>query len=506
MNRHTLTAQWKSLPEKTVRQLQAEKLKHYLREVVLPGSAHYRECFRRQGFKVEAMRTLEDFSEIPFTTKQDLLAAAAATDPARRLEYLVVPDQNRLARQPGTILRALLHGTEAVKRELAGEYRPIFMTSTTGRAGIPVPFLFTQYDLANLAVTGERLFEVCGARPEHRHLNMFPFAPHLAFWQTHYGGTAYGVFTASTGGGKVMGTEGQLRFIRQLKPDVLIGMPTFAYHVLHQAAEQGIRCDNLKRLVLGGEKVPEGMREKLRHLAAELGATVDVVATYGFTECKMAFAECPFPHHEASGGYHIYPDLALIEVIDPATGKLVPSGHPGEIVFTPLDARGTVVLRYRTGDLIDGGLVYGPCPHCGRQLPRLLGNISRTTEVKSMHLDKLKGTLVDFNQLEHVLDDAPHLGAWQLELRKVHDDPLELDELVLHVEKFNGVAEAQLKAELNDRFAAETEVHLNRIQFHDGNEMRQLQGVGSQLKEMKVVDHRPASNGVGKAETHEVKS
>jgi phenylacetate-CoA ligase len=495
MNRHTLNTQWKSLPEKTVRQLQTEKLRHYLQEVVLPSSNHYRQLFRRCGLKPESIRSLEDFADIPFTTKQELLAAAAATDLDKRLQFLLVPDQNRLARKPSTLVRALFKGADAVRREFAFEYRPIFMTSTTGRAGNPVPFLFTQYDLANLAVTGERVFEICAARPEYRLVNMFPYAPHLAFWQTHYGATTFGAFTASTGGGKVMGTEGQLRFIKQLKPDVLIGMPTFTYHVLHQAAEQGIRCDNLKQLVLGGEKVPEGMREKLRQLAAELGATVDIVATYGFTECKMAFAECPHPHDTASGGYHLYPDLALIEIVDPQTGQVQPPGHPGEIVFTPLDARGTVVLRYRTGDVTDGGLTYEPCPHCGRQLPRLMGNISRSTEVKTMHLDKIKGTLVDFNQLEHVLDDTPNVGAWQLELRKLHDDPLEVDELVLHVEKFNGVAERQLVEELNNRFAAETEVHLNRIQFHDGSEMRELQGVGSQLKELKVVDHRPSLNG-----------
>ncbi len=61
----------------------------------------------------------------------------------------------------------------------------------------------------------------------------------------------------------------------------------------------------------------------------------------------------------------------------PGVCQPVPSETPGELVFTPLDARGTVVLRYRTGDIIDGGLTYGPCPNCGRQLPRLVGNISR---------------------------------------------------------------------------------------------------------------------------------
>ncbi len=195
-----------------------------------------------------------------------------------------------------------------------------------------------------------------------------PYAPHLAFWQTHYGGEAFGVFVTSTGGGKVLGTEGQLRFIRKIQPDVLIGMPTFVYHVLHQAVEENVRCESLRRIVLGGEKVPAGMRRKLVPSRSELGAReVDVVATYGFTESKMAFAECPRSIDEPSCGYHLYPDLGMFEVIDPATGEVLPPESPGELVFTPLDARGTVVLRYRTGDVLDGGMTYAPCPNCGRR-------------------------------------------------------------------------------------------------------------------------------------------
>jgi phenylacetate-coenzyme A ligase PaaK-like adenylate-forming protein len=233
------------------------------------------------------------------------------------------------------------------------------------------------------------------------------------------------------------------------------------------------------------------MRRKLACLARDLGAeNTDIIATYGFTEAKMAWGECPCALEEAPSGYHLYPDLGIVEVIDPKTGEILPSGSPGELVFTPLDARGTVVLRYRTGDFIDSGQTYEPCPHCGRTAPRLIGNISRSSEVKEMRLDKIKGTLVDFNQLEHVLDDAEHVGAWQLELRKRNDDPLEVDELILHVNKTDDVREDKLIRDLNNRFVAKTEIHPNRVVFHDAEEMRELQGVGVQIKEQKFVDNR----------------
>ena len=121
---------------------------------------------------------------------------------------------------------------------------------------------------------------------------------------------------------------------------------------------------------------------------------------------KLAWSECRPPEGEAPSGFHIYPDMGFVEVVDPASGERVPEGQPGEIVFTQLDARGSIVLRYRTGDLIEHGISHAPCPHCGRTCPRLLGRISRICDVHHLKLDKLKGTLVDFNQLEHLIDRA----------------------------------------------------------------------------------------------------
>ena len=132
-------------------------------------------------------------------------------------------------------------------------------------------------------------------------LNLFPFAPHLAFWLAHYAGAEFGGFVLGTGGGKTMGTDGNIRLIRKIKPDVLIGMPTFIYHVLSEAARRRLALPNLRKLVLGGEKAPTGMRRKLRELARQLGAEkVDVLPTYGFTEAKLAWSECPFPKTPAA--------------------------------------------------------------------------------------------------------------------------------------------------------------------------------------------------------------
>ena len=482
---------WPSNPA-SLREWQLYRLRRYLRRTVLPFSKHYRELFSKEGLDPGMLRSSDDLRRIPFTSKLDFLPGSSGSDPVR--DFVLMPNRALLARRASTVFRALTRGPAAAAAQLEHEYRPIFLTSTTGRSAEPVPFLYTGHDLDNLAIAGRRVMEVCAAEKDMRMLNLFPFAPHLAFWLTHYAGTSFGVFVVGTGGGKVMGTEGNTRLIRKIKPDVLIGMPTFLYHVLCELVQEHFELPNLRKIVLGGEKAPTGMRRKLRELAAALGAKqVDVLRVYGFTEAKLAWPECPYHEDSGSAGYHVHPDLALLEIVDPQTGEPLGENEPGEIVFTSLDARGSVVLRYRTGDCIDGGLSFEPCPYCGRRVPRLVGEISRRSDVRDLQIDKLKGTLVDFNHLEHVLDNAEHIGTWQIEIRKRHDDPCEVDELILHATKSDDTPEDRLRAALNSRFSAETEIHLNRIEFHPVEELRERQGVGTQIKEQRVVDHRPST-------------
>ena len=477
---------WENASHDETHHQQSKRLSWFLRDRVAPFSAHYRRLFRESGLDVREIKSTDDLVHLPFTSKRDL---------GETRDFVIIPDEAHLKKQPSTLRRVLRHGPRRAKELLAEELRPIFMTSTTGRSSSPVPFLYTKHDLANLTAGGIRLMELCKSDPSYRHINAFPFAPHLAFWQAHYAGTGFNTFMISSGGGKVMGTSGNADLVTKINPDAIIGMPTFLYHLTQQASAANHRWTNLKRIVLGGEKVPLGMRRKLQSLCADLGSqNVDIISTYGFTEAKMAWTECCPPEGGKPSGYHIYPDFAFVEIIDPDTGERVPDGTPGEIVFTPLDCRGSVVLRYRTGDLIDGGITREPCPHCGRTCPRLVGNISRVSDRQRLNLGKVKGTLVDFSALEHVLDDTDGLGAWQLELRKHKDDPLETDEIVVHAVSLSGEPSKGLAQRIRDRLTAATELSPNEILFHSWPEMRELQGVGRELKERKLVDHRPQAS------------
>lgn len=473
---------WDTASRDEIHHRQDAQLRSFLTNRVLPFSAYYGRLFKEHGIGSGDIRGTDDLANLPFTSKGQL---------ENPHDLVIIPDEAVLMRQWSTLRHGVLHGPAATRQALEEELRPILLTSTTGRSASPVPFLYTQYDIANLQESGRRLMEICKSDPAWRHLNAFPFAPHLAFWLAHYAGIGFNTFMLSTGGGKTLGTDGNLKLIGKIKPDAVIAMPTFFYHLLQQASASNMRWENLKRVVLGGEKVPAGMRRKLRELCAELGSPgVAIMSTYGFTEAKTAWTECLTAEGQGPAGFHIYPDLSFVEVIDPESGERVPDGRPGEIVCTPLDARGTVVLRYRTGDLTEGGITHEPCPVCGRTCPRLLGRISRVSDIKSLNIDKLKGTLVDFNALENLLDDTPGLGAWQIELRKRNDDPLETDLVLVHAVPINGADHGELRQHIADRFTQAVEFKPNETQFHSWEEIRLMQGVGKELKEKKVVDHR----------------
>ncbi|HEY5742099.1 MAG TPA: hypothetical protein VIS99_06110, partial [Terrimicrobiaceae bacterium] len=84
----------------------------------------------------------------------------------------------------------------------------------------------------------------------------------------------------------------------------------------------------------------------------------------------------------------------------------------------------------------------------------------------------------------------PRVGSWQIELCKANDDPMDVDELVLHVSLTDGGEESGVSREISRCLFERAELHPNRIEFHSDSEMRRLQGVGEKLKEQKVVDRR----------------
>jgi phenylacetate-coenzyme A ligase PaaK-like adenylate-forming protein len=288
-----------------------------------------------------------------------------------------------------------------------------------------------------------------------------------------------------------MGTAGCLKMVERLKATALCGTPGFVYHMLREGNSRGTNFSTVHTVVLGAEKVPPGLKLKMIEALQKGGAgDVNVSGTYGFTEARMAFGECPAGPEE-SPGYHLYPDLGLFEVIDPESGELLPEGTDGELVYTGISGHGTVVCRYRTGDLVVGGMTWEPCPWCGRTLPRISSELRRVSQQHALNLTKIKGTLVDLAHMGTVLSEMPEIEEWQVVLRKRNDDPLELDELEVRVAPRAGTPVETLEQAITTRLVEATEVGPNRVTVHGLEELLALLGMETQVKEQRYLDERP---------------
>ncbi|MGH9282062.1 MAG: hypothetical protein ACRD0S_03895, partial [Acidimicrobiales bacterium] len=125
-------------------------------------------------------------------------------------------------------------------------------------------------------------------------------------------------------------------------------------------------------------------------LEASGGAVVSAWAPPGV---RSMWWEC-----HGGSGMHTFPDAEIVEVVDPLSGTPVPPGADGEVVWTSLGWRGSVMVRMRTG--VFAALDPTPCPACGEPGPRL-----DVIPTAPSYLD--------------VLERHRGLAGWQAELRTV---------------------------------------------------------------------------------------
>ena len=483
-----------SLSYDQIKDLQNQQLKHFINTHVYPFSPHYRKLFDDHKINPKHIQNVSDLKHIPFSSKLDLVVKE---NPLKYKDFILQPDQEKIRQfwPKGKLLRmaaqSLFKGKEFVLDDLGKEYRPIFMTFTTGTTNSPVPFTYSRYDIENLNLSGSRMVSLFDIKSDERIMNIFPFAPHLAFWQTFFGAMEANIFALSTGGGKVMGTEGNLLALMRTKPSVILGVPSYIYHLIRLAQERKQDLSFLKKIVLGAAKVTVGYKQKLSEMLSECGAKgVFIFGTYGFTESRAAWAECPTENH-ISSGYHLYPDKEVFEIVDPQTGEIKGEGEDGELVYSCLDARASVVLRYRTGDFVKGGISHEPCPYCGRMTLRLSSDISRLSDTKDLNLSKIKGMLVNLNHFAEILNDLPEIDEWQIEIGKHNNDPYDSDELIVYITPKKPLNEAAFSQTLKDKLVGATELAPNEIKFIPLPEMIKKLELETANKEKRIIDTRP---------------
>ena len=251
MNVNRLATSWHKLPRQRFARTQAKRLRAYLRDVVLPFHPRYRDLFFEPRLDWRAIGSLEDLERIPFTTKSDLSGG-----PDRTRQFVIAPDPQQ-ARAPSGDRLAWTSERTGAGEAASGKRVPAGFDDQHHRT-----FRGTRsiclYRARSRPCSERQATASCNWQGalERSHAEHVPFAPHLAFWQTHYAGTEFGVFLVSSGEERPSAPTETSGCFGKLSPDVLIGMPTFVYHALREAALDGVRCENLRGIVLGGEKVP----------------------------------------------------------------------------------------------------------------------------------------------------------------------------------------------------------------------------------------------------------
>ncbi len=321
-----------TLAREDLEQLQLERLQSVLNRVKR-NVAFYRNLFERNRIDPLRMKSLRDLREVPFTTREDLRSSYP-------YDMFAVP------------LRDVVR-----------------LHSTSGTTGRPIVVGYTKNDLAHWTDCMARHLAAAGIS-EHDVIQIaFGFSLFTGGFGLYQGAEAIG---ASVIPSSKEPLEKQLTVMRDYKTTALTCTPSYALSLAAQRELMGIHPEQLKLRVgiFGAEPWSERLRAQL-----EEGFHIRAYDIYGLTEVigPGVAAEC-----DRRQGLHINEDHFLVEVVDPATGEVLPEGAEGELVFTTLTKEAFPLVRYRSGDI--ASLLPGSCP-CGRTLARMSRLRGRTDDM-----------------------------------------------------------------------------------------------------------------------------
>lgn len=381
------------MPEKQVKQLQEQRLQSFLSGEVAVRHPAYREAWQAGG----APRSLADLARIPFTVKEELLPPPG--NPAGYLRYVL---EAPASVESGGGLLGKLRGKKTTE-STPEKYATSQVFFSAGRTGRITPYVYSIHDVEQLREAGLRLLDVLGLSQDDTTVNAMPYLPNLCFWQIYYATVSLGATALQTGGGRILGLDKIITALENMEATTLFTTPGYAEFLLYSAIRHQVKLPDLRNIIVGYTPVPLPLVRRLEVLARMVGhpeATVKRV--YYLNEAKSAWAECT-----PGSGYHFNPDHSFLEAVEPAAGQ------PGrrELVLTNLDVKGSCVVRFRTGDTVEG-ITYETCPSCKRSLPRLVGEVERLQDVKTVTVNG-EEKILNLNSLYGLLAVEPEVMFWQ---------------------------------------------------------------------------------------------
>ena len=301
---------------------------------VYDNNPAYKKRFDDMGVKPSDIKSLDDIRRLPFTVKDDL-----------RDNY------------PFNLFTAA--------REDVIEYH-----ATSGTTGKPIVVGYTRNDIETWTEVMARCLTSSGITRKDVLQNIYGYGLFTGGLGAHYGGLKIGAGVIPISGGN---TQKQIMLMQDFGTTAITVTPSFLMHIHEVGVDMGVdfRTLNLRTAVLGAEFWTESMREMIQECFGLKACDI-----YGLTEITGPGVSCEC--HEAQNGLHINEDYFYPEIINPATGEVLPIGDEGELVFTTIGKEGQPLLRYRTRDITS--LSLEPCI-CGRTLVKMKKLTGRTDDM-----------------------------------------------------------------------------------------------------------------------------
>lgn len=347
-----------------ISQHQLDLVNDRIRALTASGSFYGKKL---EAAGITSVATPEDFEKLPFSEKNDLRDAYP-------LGLMTAPEEE--------IVR--IH-------------------SSSGTTGKPVIIPYTQKDVDDWAIMFARCYETAGITKKDR----IQITPGYGLWTAgigfQNGCERLGAMAVPMGPGN---TDKQLQMMQDMETTVICSTSSYALLLAEEIAKRGIKDKiHLKKGVIGSERWSKKMRERI---STELG--IELYDIYGLTEIygPGIGINCKY-----DTGMHYWDDYIYLEIIDPATGKVLPDGEMGEIVITTLVKEGAPLIRYRTHDL--SRIIPGKC-ECGREYPRIDVIMGRTDDMM-----KIKGVNVFPSQIEEILGSFTEISS-EYQIRISHLD------------------------------------------------------------------------------------
>jgi len=324
--------------------------------------------------------------------------------------------------------------------------------SSSGTTGNPTVVGYTKDDLNMWADVLARIMYDVGTRKEDVVQVSHGFGLFTGGFGFQNSAEKIGAMMVPASGGN---TERQLKLMIDFKTTVLCCTPSYTLYMAEVAEKKGIDFSklHLKLGFFGAEPWSESMRKEI-----EERLHITALDSYGLSEVIGPGVSCECLNQN---GLHINEDHFLAEIIDPATGKTLPSGEKGEIVFTSLTKKAFPVLRYQTKDI--SYLIEDDC-QCGKKFIRMAKPMGRTDDMMI-----IRGVNIFPSQIEEVLmsvgDLEPHylivldtknymdtIEVWvEVSEEKFHDKIMDLEDFEKSIEgKLYSAIGIRIKASLKE--------------------------------------------------------